>query len=156
MNNIEEDISKCKKCNSENLSLTLETPNGYRYKCNECGDTFVSETKLTGENIKDMTLKSESEIDGRKTIKIPKKSYDQLEIIRQEIGFTTIMDTLVHVIYMYKRNTELQSQLLEFLNGFGENLTQVWSNFFTDLKETQQKIQEQQKSEEKDNVVHHF
>lgn len=157
-----EENSKCPNCKSENLTLLLETPKGFRYKCGDCEETFVKEEKLIGEDIKDITVKKEKEIDetnGKKTIKIPKRSYLRLESIKRDLGYNTTIDTIVHVIDMYEIEKELKLEIIKFLNMYGKGQCDMLEKFLMDIKNELKKskeTQEQQEEQQGMNVIWHF
>lgn len=134
--NRNEVAGSCPNCGSVNLVLTLETLKGFRYKCNDCDETFVVETKLLGENIKALTQipKIVSEIDERKTIKIPKKTYVQLESIRQDAGLTTLIDANAYVINEYETRRAFEAKILQAISEAGENTASLMNRFLADIQ----------------------
>lgn len=139
-------IGKCPECGSENLSLTLETSNGFRYKCNECGETFVVNVKILGGNIKDLTTETKNDNDiqknqERRNIALPMKSYNQLLNIKAEIGVNTLVDTELYLIEFYHKNKNVENSLSKFtgniinvFNEFSTNSIAIFNQFYEDTK----------------------
>jgi transcription elongation factor Elf1 len=146
---------KCPGCGSEDLVLTLETSKGFRYKCSNCDETFVVETRLFGENIKALTQipKMTNEIDERKTIKIPKKTYMQLESIRQDIGLTTLIDANAYVVNEYKGRKEFEAKILQVISEAGEKTVNLMNTFWADIQKDINEIKTQIKELNKDKTL---
>lgn len=142
--NRNEVAGSCPNCGSVNLVLTLETLKGFRYKCDDCDETFVAETKFLGKNIKALTQipKIVNEIDERKTIKIPKKTYVQLESIRQDAGLTTLIDATAYAVNEYKTRKEFEAKILQVISGSGENIASLMNTFWADFQKGNKEIME--------------
>jgi transposase-like protein len=151
-NSIDKITGKCPECGSENISLTLETSNGFRYRCNNCDETFVVSVRLLGERLGDLSqdakkvIEDKVESDERKTIKIPKRSYVKLESIRQEIGLSTLVEANVYAINQYsntKKFNDFELKIIGIFNEFSETSFRALNQFYEDNKEELKKIQGQ-------------
>lgn len=137
---------KCPECGSENLVLVFETSNEFHYRCNDCDETFITEIKLLGENIKESIQKNETTERKTKPIRIPASVYEELQTIKQDNRLGTLIEAQIHVINGYKsskRFEEFETKIINIFNEFSVSTIEILKQFHEDNKVEFDKIRKE-------------